>query len=125
MVDLGAVARVAVVGDGVRVGAGARLGDVNAALAGRGLGVPTGLCPSVGIAGLALGGGLGLASRAYGATCDRLTGATVVTPDGTSLAEFAGTGTGPTPASTRRTSAGTSTLSCWRTSSTSSRTWPA
>ncbi|MFJ8015613.1 FAD-binding oxidoreductase [Streptomyces sp. NPDC096339] len=82
VVDLGALARVAVAGDGVRVGAGARLGDVNAALAGRGLGVPTGLCPSVGIAGLTLGGGLGLSSRSYGATCDRLTGATVVTPDG-------------------------------------------
>ncbi|MFD9729105.1 FAD-binding oxidoreductase [Streptomyces sp. NPDC059072] len=82
VVDLGAVARVVVAGDGVRVGAGARLGDVNSALAGRGLGIPTGLCPSVGIAGLALGGGLGLASRAYGATSDRLTGATVVTPDG-------------------------------------------
>uniref|UniRef100_A0AAU2K2R0 FAD-binding oxidoreductase n=1 Tax=Streptomyces sp. NBC_00049 TaxID=2903617 RepID=A0AAU2K2R0_9ACTN len=83
VVDVGAMASVAVEGDGVRVGAGARLGDVNAALAGRGLAVPTGLCPSVGIAGLTLGGGLGLATRAYGATCDRLTGARVVTPDGT------------------------------------------
>lgn len=82
VVDVGAMAAVAVTSDGVRVGAGARLGDVNAALAGRGLAVPTGLCPSVGIAGLTLGGGLGLASRAYGATCDRLTGARVVTPDG-------------------------------------------
>ncbi|MEV7520130.1 FAD-binding oxidoreductase [Streptomyces sp. NPDC091371] len=82
VVDLGAMARVAVAGDGVRIGAGARLGEVNAALAGRGLAVPTGLCPTVGIAGLTLGGGLGLASRAYGATCDRLTGAQVVTPDG-------------------------------------------
>ncbi|MFD3539034.1 FAD-binding oxidoreductase [Streptomyces sp. NPDC058662] len=82
VVDAGAMAAVVVEGDGVRVGAGARLGDLNAALAGRGLGVPTGLCPSVGIAGLTLGGGLGLSSRAHGATCDRLTGARVVTPDG-------------------------------------------
>ncbi|MCX5010076.1 FAD-binding oxidoreductase [Streptomyces sp. NBC_00555] len=81
VVDVGAMAEVAVEGDGVRIGAGARLGDVNAALAGRGLAVPTGLCPSVGIAGLTLGGGLGLASRAYGTTSDRLTGARVVTPD--------------------------------------------
>ncbi|MGW0363741.1 FAD-binding oxidoreductase [Streptomyces sp. NPDC002990] len=83
VVDTGAMASVAVEGDAVRIGAGARLGDVSASLAGRGLAVPTGLCPSVGIAGLTLGGGLGLASRAYGATCDRLTGARVVTPDGT------------------------------------------
>ncbi|MER6449263.1 FAD-binding oxidoreductase [Streptomyces venezuelae] len=82
VVDTGAMATVSVDGDGVRVGAGARLGDVHAALAGHGRSVPTGLCPSVGIAGLTLGGGLGLASRAYGTTADRLTGARVVTPDG-------------------------------------------
>ncbi|MEU2452290.1 FAD-binding oxidoreductase [Streptomyces sp. NPDC012765] len=83
VVDTGAMAAVSVDGDGVRIGAGARLGDVHAALAGRGRSVPTGLCPSVGIAGLTLGGGLGPASRAYGTTADRLTGAQVVTPDGT------------------------------------------
>ncbi|MEU4357905.1 FAD-binding oxidoreductase [Streptomyces virginiae] len=82
VLDAGAMASVAVEGDGVRIGAGARLGDVHAALAGRGVSVPTGLCPSVGIAGLTLGGGLGLASRAYGTTADRLTGARVVTADG-------------------------------------------
>ncbi|MGW2670533.1 FAD-binding oxidoreductase [Streptomyces sp. NPDC001272] len=82
VVDVGTMARVAVAGDEVHVGAGARLADVHAALAGRGLGVPAGLCPSVGIAGLTLGGGLGLASRAHGTTSDRLTGARVVTPDG-------------------------------------------
>ncbi|MFF4578669.1 FAD-binding oxidoreductase [Streptomyces sp. NPDC001373] len=82
VVDVGAMARVAVEGDEVRVGAGARLADVHAALAGRGLGVPAGLCPSVGIAGLTLGGGLGLSSRAHGTTSDRLAGARVVTADG-------------------------------------------
>ncbi|MCB5181801.1 FAD-binding oxidoreductase [Streptomyces antimicrobicus] len=84
VVDTGALAAVAADGDGaVRVGAGARLGDVNASLAARGIAVPTGLCPSVGIAGLTLGGGLGVSSRAYGATSDRLTGVRLVTPDGT------------------------------------------
>ncbi|MFD3546805.1 FAD-binding oxidoreductase [Streptomyces sp. NPDC058655] len=82
VVDTGAMAAVAVEGNGVRVGAGARLGDLNAALAARGRALPTGLCPSVGIAGLTLGGGLGLASRAHGTTSDRLTGARIVTPDG-------------------------------------------
>ncbi|AWZ15128.1 FAD-binding oxidoreductase [Streptomyces sp. ICC1] len=83
VIDAGAMAEVSASGTDVRIGAGARLGEVNAALAARGLAVPAGLCPSVGIAGLTLGGGLGLASRFHGATCDRLTGATVVTPDGT------------------------------------------
>ncbi|MFJ3914089.1 FAD/FMN-containing dehydrogenase [Streptomyces sp. 2132.2] len=82
VVDVGAMAAVTVEGPGVRVGAGARLGDVNRTLAARRLALPTGLCPTVGIAGLTLGGGLGLASRAHGTTSDALTGATVVTPDG-------------------------------------------
>ena len=54
----------------VRVGAGAILIDVYAALARRGLTVPAGSCPTVGIGGLALGGGVGLASRALGTTSD-------------------------------------------------------
>ncbi|MEJ8640497.1 FAD-binding oxidoreductase [Streptomyces sp. MS1.HAVA.3] len=82
VVDTGAMAEVSVEGDGVRIGAGARLADVHATLAGRGRSVPTGLCPSVGIAGLTLGGGLGPASRAYGTTADQLSSARVVTPDG-------------------------------------------
>ncbi|WP_185922063.1 FAD-binding oxidoreductase, partial [Streptomyces sp. WAC06614] len=84
VIDVGALATVTADGDGTaRVGAGARLGEVNAALAARGVAVPTGLCPSVGIAGLTLGGGLGVSSRAYGTTSDRLTGIRLVTPDGT------------------------------------------
>ncbi|MFE5540963.1 FAD-binding oxidoreductase [Streptomyces sp. NPDC056519] len=82
VVDVGAMAGLTVEGPGVRIGAGARLGDVNRSLAARSLALPTGLCPTVGIAGLTLGGGLGLASRAHGTTSDALTGATVVTPDG-------------------------------------------
>ncbi|MER6780910.1 MULTISPECIES: FAD-binding oxidoreductase [unclassified Streptomyces] len=82
VVDAGAMAGLVAEGSGVRIGAGARLGDVNRSLAARRLAVPTGLCPTVGIAGLTLGGGLGLASRAHGTTSDALTGATVVTPDG-------------------------------------------
>ncbi|WP_223837528.1 FAD-binding oxidoreductase [Streptomyces venezuelae] len=82
VVDVGAMAEVSPGSGEVRIGAGARLGEVHAVLAGRGLGIPAGLCPTVGIAGLALGGGLGVGSRAYGATSDRLTGARVVTADG-------------------------------------------
>lgn len=66
----------------VSIGAGMRLYDVHAALAARGRTIPTGTCPGVGIAGLTLGGGLGMESRALGLTSDSLVGATIVTADG-------------------------------------------
>ncbi|HYB34871.1 MAG TPA: FAD-binding oxidoreductase [Mycobacterium sp.] len=50
------------------------------ALAGAGRGIPTGTCPSVGVAGHALGGGLGANSRHAGLLCDQLTSASVVLP---------------------------------------------
>ena len=64
------------------VGAGAQLIDVYAALAQHGLTIPAGSCPSVGIAGHALGGGMGLAGRQFGLTCDNLLSAQIVTADG-------------------------------------------
>jgi FAD/FMN-containing dehydrogenase len=64
------------------VGAGAQLIDVYAALAHRGVTIPGGSCPSVGIAGVTLGGGQGLAGRAFGLTADNVLGAHVVTVDG-------------------------------------------
>ncbi|MFP3992808.1 FAD-binding oxidoreductase, partial [Streptomyces sp. E11-3] len=67
------------------IGAGARLIDVYRTLAAKGVTLPAGTCPSVGITGLTLGGGHGVASRAYGLTCDSLTQATLVTADGTHL----------------------------------------
>ncbi|MET7644432.1 FAD-binding oxidoreductase [Streptomyces sp. NPDC005426] len=67
------------------IGAGARLLDVYQGLAAHGLTVPGGSCPTVGISGLTLGGGHGVASRAYGLTCDSLTAATIVTADGKTL----------------------------------------
>jgi FAD/FMN-containing dehydrogenase len=71
------------VGDGVvRVGAGVRTGELCERLAEQGLAIPTGTCPSVGIAGLALGGGLGILGRAYGLTLDHLLAAQVVLADG-------------------------------------------
>ncbi len=54
------------------VGAGAQLIDVYAGLARRGATIPAGSCPSVGIAGVTLGGGMGLAARALGLTTDNL-----------------------------------------------------
>ena len=66
----------------VTVGAGAQLIDVYAALAAHGLTIPAGSCPSVGIAGHALGGGMGLAGRQFGLTADNLLSAQIVTADG-------------------------------------------
>lgn len=82
VVDVGRMARVRVDGDTAVVGAGTRLGTVYDLLARQGVTVPAGTCPTVGIAGLTLGGGHGVMSRAYGLTCDNLVGATLVTADG-------------------------------------------
>jgi FAD/FMN-containing dehydrogenase len=84
VVDLGALASVRPdpAGATALVGAGARLVQVDAALARRGLAIPTGSCPSVGIGGLALGGGVGFSSRAWGTTSDNVVAVDVVTADG-------------------------------------------
>ncbi|MGZ6286439.1 MAG: FAD-binding oxidoreductase, partial [Ktedonobacterales bacterium] len=64
------------------VGAGARLIDVYAALAQHGLTIPAGSCATVGVAGLTLGGGVGVLGRKFGLTCDNLLSAQVILADG-------------------------------------------
>jgi FAD/FMN-containing dehydrogenase len=64
------------------IGAGAQLIDVYSALAAHGVTIPAGSCPSVGIAGHALGGGMGLAGRNFGLTADNILSARIVTADG-------------------------------------------
>ncbi len=64
------------------VGAGAKLYAVHAALAQSGRTIPTGTCPTVGAAGLTLGGGIGVASREHGLTSDQVGRVTIVTADG-------------------------------------------
>ncbi|MEA2147581.1 MAG: hypothetical protein QOG59_3168 [Solirubrobacteraceae bacterium] len=64
------------------IGAGAQLVDINAKLDSAGVTLPGGSCPSVGIAGVTLGGGFGLESRRFGLTCDSLLSAQIVTADG-------------------------------------------
>lgn len=81
VVDVAGLAAIQV-GDTTIIGAGARLADVYAAVAARGLGIAAGSCPTVGIAGLTLGGGLGVLSRAWGLTCDSLVSVDLVTADG-------------------------------------------
>jgi FAD/FMN-containing dehydrogenase len=72
------------------VGAGTRLVDLYAATAAAGLLVPGGSCPTVGIAGLALGGGVGVVGRAYGLTADNIHSLDIVTADGTARRVDAG-----------------------------------
>ena len=64
------------------VGAGARLIDVYAALAQEGLALTAGTCPTLGIAGVALGGGVGVLGRKLGLTCDNLLAAQIALADG-------------------------------------------
>jgi FAD binding domain len=69
--------------DGVAtVGAGVRLGDLYDALQEHGLTIPAGCGHAVGIAGLTLGGGIGILGRKYGLTCDHLLRAQIVLADG-------------------------------------------
>jgi FAD/FMN-containing dehydrogenase len=77
---------ICVAGDGVAtIGAGARLGQVYAALHAHGRTLPAGCGPTVGITGLTLGGGIGLLGRKHGLTCDRLADAQVVLADGSAV----------------------------------------
>jgi FAD/FMN-containing dehydrogenase len=64
------------------IGGGALLIDVYSQLGSAGLLLPAGSCPTVGIAGLTLGGGIGVFDRKYGLTCDNLTALEMVTADG-------------------------------------------
>lgn len=82
LIDLSEMRSVSVADGLATVEAGALLGDVYAHLDGHGLTIAAGACPSVGIAGLTLGGGLGILGRRYGLTSDRLVGARVVLADG-------------------------------------------
>ena len=83
VLDLRPMAGVKVSGDTAVVGAGARLMEVYAAVAGAGRALPAGSCPTVGVSGLTLGGGIGVTARKYGLTCDKLVSAQVVLADGT------------------------------------------
>jgi FAD/FMN-containing dehydrogenase len=82
IIDVTQLASFQAGGGTVRVGTGIRLIDFYSQLAARGLAVPGGSCPTVGIAGLTLGGGIGVLGRALGLTCDNLDAVQIVTADG-------------------------------------------
>jgi hypothetical protein len=66
----------------VTVAAGVTNGDLHPMLENDGMFVPTGRCPTVGVAGLVLGGGIGFSDKMFGMSCDRLLSTTVVLADG-------------------------------------------
>lgn len=82
VVDVSPMSSVEIAGAEVTVGAGARLGDLYAALDAEGVTLPAGCGSGVGIAGLTLGGGFGVLGRTHGLTSDHLVGARVVLADG-------------------------------------------
>jgi FAD/FMN-containing dehydrogenase len=82
IVDVTKMAGVSVSGGTATVGAGTRLIDFYNGLSGHGRAVPGGSCATVGIAGLTLGGGVGVVSRAYGLTSDNVQSLQIVTADG-------------------------------------------
>ena len=73
------------------IGAGAKLVDVYDQLSAQGVCIPSGSCPTIGIAGITQGGGIGVLDRAYGLTCDNLVSAQVVLADGSVVTCDAGT----------------------------------
>jgi FAD/FMN-containing dehydrogenase len=82
VIDMAPMDAVSVADERALVGAGGRLEGVYDMLSGRGLTIPAGCGPSVGIAGLTMGGGIGVLGRCHGLTCDRLRSAEVVLADG-------------------------------------------
>jgi FAD/FMN-containing dehydrogenase len=64
------------------IGGGAKLIDVYDRLDAQGVSIPSGSCGTVGIGGVTLGGGIGMASSAYGMTCDVVISAELTTADG-------------------------------------------
>src|SRR5436305_11610407 len=86
IVDVSRLHAVSVAANGhAASGAGAHLLDVYTGLANRGRMIPGGTCPTVGIAGLTQGGGIGLSGRKFGLTSDHLLEATVVLADGSAV----------------------------------------
>ena len=85
VIDLGGLAEVEILDEDrhlVRVGGGAKWGQVADALAPAGLAISSGDTKSVGVGGLTLTGGIGWKVRRYGLALDSVVGAQMVTADG-------------------------------------------
>jgi len=90
VVDVTRMSTVKVKGSRASVGAGTRLIDLYNGLSRAGVLVPGGSCPTVGISGLALGGGIGVVGRKYGLTSDAIHSLEIVTADSRMLTCSAG-----------------------------------
>jgi alkanesulfonate monooxygenase SsuD/methylene tetrahydromethanopterin reductase-like flavin-dependent oxidoreductase (luciferase family)/FAD/FMN-containing dehydrogenase len=83
VIDVGRLDEVTLLGgNNVRLGPGARWGNVAQALAPHGLGMSSGDYGDVGVGGLATAGGIGFLARKHGLTIDHVTGAEIVLADG-------------------------------------------
>lgn len=91
VIDVAALNSVTVSGDTVRVGAGALLGDVYAALAQAGRAIGAGSCGTVAVGGLISGGGQGVLARSFGLAADQVGELRIVTGDGVAHAATAST----------------------------------
>lgn len=84
VIDLSGMKRVEVDAEKriARAEGGSLVGEFDDATQRFGLATPVGTCPTVGLAGLTLGGGEGALMPKYGTTCDNVISARVVTVDG-------------------------------------------
>jgi FAD/FMN-containing dehydrogenase len=82
VIDVGPLSTITLGSGTATIGAGAKLVDVYDQLSNQGVCIPSGSCPTIGIAGITQGGGIGVLDRAHGLTCDRLVSAQVVLADG-------------------------------------------
>src|SRR5262249_7588478 len=82
VIDVSPMRSVSASGAVATVGAGTRLGELYHSLETEQLTIAAAYGPSVGIAGVTLGGGVGILGRLHGLTCDQLLGAQIVLADG-------------------------------------------
>jgi FAD/FMN-containing dehydrogenase len=82
VIDVSRLESVKLSGSTATIGAGAQLIDIYSKLWNKHHSIAGGSCPTVGIAGLALGGGIGYSARLHGLTCDNIVSLTLVDADG-------------------------------------------